>query len=382
MGWISFFTDLSSEMIYPLLPLFITGVIGAGTIGLGVMEGLAEATAALVKLFSGHLTDKTGKRKPFIVTGYGIAGLVRPLIGVAFSLPFVILLRFLDRVGKGIRSSPRDALIADVTPPAQLGAAYGFHRAMDHGGSVLGPLVAGALLSGFGFSLRQVFLFAVLPAAVVMVIAVFGVAERPHAKIKQPPRLRGAWSGFAPRFRWFLAAMGLFSLGNASDAFLLLALAEANVPAAWIAVLWAAHNALKMVVSAWSGRLSDRIGRLRLIVWGWLLFGAVYLAFGWVDDLLPMCSLFIGYGVVFGLTEPCQKALVADFCEPHTRGVHFGFFNAVIGLAALPASFLFGFLWYALGKEVAFGVGALTAWCAVALCLWRLPFDGYNEALS
>lgn len=380
LGWISFFTDLSSEMIYPLLPVFLTTVIGAGAVGLGLMEGIAEATASLVKLFSGHFTDKTGKRKPFIVVGYGLAGLVRPLIGLAFHLPVVVLLRFLDRFGKGIRSAPRDALIADVTPPDQLGAAYGFHRAMDHAGSVVGPLVALLLLRGFGFSLRQVFLFAVLPALIVMVIAVWRVAERPHAKLKPPPRLSGAWQTFSPRFRTFLAAIAVFSLGNASDAFLLLALADAKVPTHWLVVLWSAHNALKMVVSAWSGRLSDHVGRLRLIVLGWFLYGVMYLGFGWVQALLPMCVLFIAYGVVFGLTEPCQKALTADFGEAHTRGLRFGFFNAVMGLAALPAGLLFGWLWTVFGKPYAFAAGAGLAWAAAALCLWRLPFDGYNEA--
>ncbi|CAM2067901.1 MFS transporter [Sulfidibacter corallicola] len=370
LGLVSFFTDLSSEMIYPLLPLFLTTVLGTGAVALGVVEGVAESTAALLKLYSGYLTDRTGKRKPFIFFGYGLAGAVRPLIGLAGSWTVVLFLRFADRIGKGFRSSPRDALIADVTPPERRGAAYGVHRAMDHAGAVAGPLCAAALLYGAEWSLRQVFLFALLPGIAVMFLIAFGVKDQGgRVGGKRPPELRREWSRFDRRFHWFLIVLAIFSLGNASDAFLLLALSDAGVPAHWIALLWAAHNGLKMLVTWLAGGWSDRFGRARFVMLGWFLYAIIYLGFGWSGDLWLSVVLFVAYGVVFGLTEPVEKALVADFAGAESRGTAFGYYHFVVGMTALPASLWFGVVWHYLGRSWAFALGGLLA--AVAMVGFR-----------
>lgn len=364
LGVVSLLTDLSSEMIYPLLPAFLTTVIGAGALSLGIIEGLAESTAALVKVAGGYLSDRAGRKKPFLYAGYGLAGLARPLIGLATAWPAVLLLRFADRVGKGIRTSPRDALIADVTEPSSFGAAYGFHRAMDHCGAVLGPLAASALLA-LGLGLRDVFLLAALPAALVMVAIALAVKERPTAerterKADEPPPLPSS-------AKTLLAAIALFTLGNSTDAFLLLRLADAGVPAAGVALLWSVFHLVKMA-SAWlGGRLSDRTGRKPMLAAGWLWYSAVYLAFALVESRGALIAIFLAYGLYYGMTEPVEKAWVADMAPGRARGRAFGWYNGVVGLAALPASLLFGLLWKACGPAVAFGTGALLALAATLM---------------
>ena len=244
LGFVSFFTDLSSEMIYPLLPVFLSSVLGAGAIALGIIEGVAESTAALLKIGSGIWADRMHRRKPLIVAGYGLAGLVRPLIGLVTVWRFVLAIRFIDRTGKGLRTSPRDALIADVTDPGQRGAAYGLHRSMDHAGAVVGPLVAAGLLAIKSISLRHVFLLSAIPAAVGMFILMSGVKE-PRVPLEKDPRLpsiSGHWRDPGRNFKCLLLSLLVFTLGNSTDAFLLLRLSYAGVPAAWLAVLWSLHH--------------------------------------------------------------------------------------------------------------------------------------------
>jgi len=370
LGIVSFFTDLSSEMIYPLLPAFLTTVLGAGAIALGVIEGVAESTAALVKVLSGLWADRQRRRMPLIVAGYGLAGLVRPLIGLAAGWSFVLAMRFLDRIGKGLRTSPRDALIADVTEPGQRGAAYGFHRAMDHGGAVVGPLVAAGLLAFTSVSLRDVFLLAAIPAAVTMLVLVLGVRERAVAR---PPGVRAAsftgWRELGRDFRLVLLAVLVFTLGNSTDAFLLLRLSDAGLPAAWVAALWSSHHVVKMVSTYVGGRLSDVAGRRRLILVGWLVYAAVYLLFALVESSAGLIAVFLVYGLYFGLTEPSERAWVADLAPTHRRGAAFGYYHGAIGLGALPASLLFGVLWHLAGAAVAFATGAALASAAAGILL-------------
>lgn len=375
LGLVSFFTDLSSEMIYPLLPVFLSSVLGATALELGVIEGIAESTAALLKIVSGIWTDRIKKRKPIILLGYTLSGLFRPLIGLARSWNTVLVLRFFDRVGKGIRSSPRDALIADVTEPSQRGAAYGFHRAMDHAGAVGGPLVAGALLLVPGFTLRNVFLLAAIPAAIAVVVLALGVREteskvpltQDQDKVFHPIR---DWNLLGSEFRLFLIALIFFTLGNSTDAFLLVRLSQAGVSASWIAVLWSLHHVVKMVANYYGGRLSDRRGRKLAIVSGWLFYGFIYLAFAFVESPQPLIAVFLLYGLYFGLVEPSERALVADLVPASFRGTAFGFFHFIVGIAALPASILFGFLWQHLGVSVAFLTGAGLAILASCVLLF------------
>lgn len=369
LGAVSLLTDLSSEMIYPLLPVFLTTVLGAGPLAIGAIEGAAESVAALLKLASGWWSDRMPRRKPLVLAGYGIASLVRPLVGLAQGVGQVLAVRLVDRAGKGIRGAPRDALIADAVDASQRGRAYGFHRAADHTGAVAGPLVAYALLTWGGFSLRTVFLLAAIPAAAAMIALIFGVRESARATSKgKAPSL--AWSGLDRKFWWYLAVLLLFTLGNSTDALLILRANELGVSVALIPILWAVLHVVKAVSSTPGGVLSDRLGRRPLIISGWLVYAAVYLGFAYASATWHAWGLFIVYGVYFGLTEGVEKALVADLVPAAVRGAAFGWYNLTIGLAALPASLIFGGLWQAYGAATAFVVGAsLALVAAVGLML-------------
>jgi MFS family permease len=384
LGVVSLLTDLSSEMIYPLLPVFLTGVLGASAVALGLVEGVAEATASLLKLLSGVLSDRGAPPKPWVVAGYALAGAARPLIGLAGSWPQVLGLRFADRVGKGLRTSPRDALIADASADDRRGTAFGFHRAMDHAGAVLGPLAAAALLGWGGLELRAVFLWAAVPAAASLAVLVFFVREgaadsrqaRPLPPTSPEPvgpvTTTGAWRSLDGPYRRLLLALLLFTLGNSTDAFLLLRLSEAGLAAGTIALLWSALHVVKMLASWWGGRWSDLRGRRAALLAGWLVYAAVYLGFAAADSPLQLVVLFLAYGVHFGLTEPAEKAWVVDLVPAPLRGTALGGYHAVVGLAALPASLLFGLLWTRASPATAFTTGAVLALLA-SLLLLRVP---------
>lgn len=375
LGIVSFLNDASSEMIYPLLPVFLTSVLGAGPAVLGVIEGIAESTASFLKLYSGYLSDRVRRRKTWVVAGYAISNIIRPLIAVAGSWLQVLALRFADRVGKGLRTSPRDALIADSTPAESRGSAYGFHRAMDHAGAVAGPLIAAGLLLVFPGRISLVFLLSFVPGLLAVAVVVAGLRERAAAA----PAARGtgfnarsAWSEMPGRFRTYLLIVVLFTLGNSTDAFLLLRAQELGVPMALLPVLWVALHAVKMAVSVPGGRLSDRIGRQRVITAGWIVYALVYIGFALAGEHWHAWALFVVYGTYFGLTEGVEKALVADLAPAHLRGSAFGLYHLAVGLAALPASVLFGLIWQQAGAGVAFGFGAFLA-IAAAVLLMTLP---------
>lgn len=372
LGLVSLLADLSSEMVYPLLPRYLAEVLGVGLVSLGLIEGVAEATAALVKLASGVWSDRLRRRKPLVIAGYALAGAARPLIGLARAWPTVLTLRFVDRLGKGLRGSPRDALIADETPAALRGTAFGLHRAMDHAGAVLGPLVAAALLSVPGVTLPEVFLWSAVPAGAVVLVLVFVVRERERTAVPAASAAAGALSGGGLRalprdLKRLLLAFFVFTLGNSTDAFLLLRLGQAGVEVRWVAVLWAAQNVVKMLAAYLGGRLSDRLGRRRLVAGGWALYAGVYLCFAAADRPGVLVAVFLVYGLYHGLTEPAEKAWVVDLAPAALEGTALGAYHGALGLAALPASLLFGLLWQALGAEVAFATGA-----AFALVAWAL----------
>ena len=369
LGVVSLLTDLSSEMVYPLLPIFLSTVLGAGALALGLIEGAAESTAALLKVVSGVWTDRTQRRKPLVVAGYSLSGMMRPLIGLATAWPAVMVLRFADRVGKGLRTSPRDALIADVTDEGARGAAYGFHRAMDHAGAVLGPLVAALLLNAAGLPLRQVFLLSAIPAVAVLAVLLLGVKEPQihHTKAAEATTVLAPWSALGADYRRLLIAVLVFTLGNSTDAFLLLRLSETGVPAAGIALLWSAHHVVKMIANYYGGRLSDRIGPRAMVRAGWLFYAAIYVMFGWLSSAPWLIAVFLAYGIYFGLTEPAERAWVASLAPANLRGTAFGWYHGAVGLAALPASVVFGLLWQQWGATVAFSVGAVLAAFAALL---------------
>ena len=373
LGLVSLLTDASSEMIYPLLPAFLTGALKAGPAFLGVVEGLAEALAAFVKIGAGALSDRMPRRKPAVVAGYGLSSLVRPLVALATAPLHVLAVRLLDRLGKGVRSAPRDALLAEVTPAEQRGRAYGFHRAMDNGGAMVGPLLASAALL-FTRDLRLVFGLAALPALAAMATLVFVVREeaRPAAGTPAPAGEGGPGSGPLRRpLRLYLLVLAVFTLGNSSDAFLLLRAQEAGVALTFIPVLWSLHNMVKAAAGTAGGALSDRVGRRRAILAGWAVYALAYAGFAVARSPSQVFALFAVYGLFHALTEGPERALVADLAGRAERGRAFGLYHAVMGAMLLPASLVTGLLWQAQGAAAALGLGAILAGLA-ALGLWRL----------
>lgn len=372
---VSLLTDASSEIIAPLLPLFLVGTLGTSVRMVGVIEGAAEAVAALLKVASGWWSDRVSRRKPLIVGGYAIASLVRPLIALAQTGMQVLGIRLLDRVGKGLRGAPRDALLAASVPVEQRGRAFGFHRAADHAGAVVGPLIALACLQWLHMPVRHVFWVAAVPGALAVLVAVVFVREQraDNARVTSPGALAAHPVATAsetdatrrrslPRPFWHtLAPIVLFTLGNSTDAFLLLRASQLGVPTALIPLLWVTLHLVKSASSTPGGALSDRIGRRPLIVAGWVLYAAVYAGFALAEAQWQAWLLFAVYGAVFGLTEGSEKALVADLVPPPQRGTAFGWYHGLVGVTALPASLLFGYVWETHSAPVAFAMGAAIA---------------------
>lgn len=358
LGLVSLLTDASSEMIYPLLPTFLTRVLGAGPAVLGAIEGVAEATASLLKLASGWLADRVPRRKPLVVLGYGLSSIARPLVGLATSSGQVLAVRFADRVGKGTRGAPRDALVADVTPADVRGRAFGFQRAMDHAGAVAGPLLASSLLLA-GLELRAVFLWAALPAVVCMLVLVLAVREQPRRE--GPPVARAGPAASLGAFHRYLALLALFTLGNSSDAFLLLRAQESGMGLAAVPLLWSFHHVVKAASSTWAGTLSDRFGRRATIVAGWGVYAVAYAGFAFATGPAAPWALFAVYALYHAATEGPERAFVADLAGPQARGRAFGLYHAVTGAMLLPSNLLTGWLWQSYGAPAALGLGAACA---------------------
>ena len=360
LGLVSLLTDVSSEMIYPLLPLFLTSVLGAGQTFVGLVEGIAESAASLTKLFSGWLSDRLGRRKGLVVVGYTLSTLARPLIAFALAPWHVLLVRFTDRLGKGLRTSPRDALIAGSTDLAIRGKAYGFHRSMDHLGAVAGPALAFVLLLLMGGRLRTLFLLAAIPGVLSVLILILKVSEiqvNPAAAPKATPDT-GRLDAQLTRF---LLVVTLFTLGNSSDAFLLLRAQEVGVAVAHLPLLWMFFSLVKAVTGMPGGMLSDLKGRKGAIIAGWLVYAFAYLGFGAASQPWQIWALIGVYGLYFGLTEGGERALIADLVSPDRQASAFGLFHFCIGIAALPSSLLMGYLYQSFGAGPAFTVGAALA---------------------
>jgi MFS family permease len=368
---VSFFTDASSEMIYPLLPVFLTATLHASAGSLGVIEGAAETTAALLKLASGWWSDRVRRRKPLIAFGYGIASAVRPLVAIAQSATQVLFIRLADRVGKGIRGAPRDALIADSVDPSIRGKAFGIQRTSDHAGAVVGPLIAFAVLNWWHTPLRTVFWMAAIPGAIAVAIAVFLVRDKPPSAEEQAATI-DTTVPLPGRFWAALGAITLFTLGNSTDAFLLLRATQLGVPVALAPILWAMLHLVKSTTSTPGGILSDKIGRKPAVVAGWVIYAVVYLLFGRASQAWHAWALFAVYGLYFGLAEGPERALVADIVPGGKRGTAYGWYNLSIGIAALPASIVFGMIWDRAGSAEAFTFGAAVAGLA-AIMLAAVP---------
>ena len=395
LGFTSLFTDAATEIIYPLLPVYLRQVLGASATSLGIIEGVAEGVNSLLKLISGWLADRRTRRRPLVIIGYAISSVARPLIALTTAWQQVLLIRALDRTGKGIRGAPRDAMLARFATASSRGRIFGFHRAMDHTGAIVGPLIATIFLFFFPGEYRTLFLLTAIPGAAA--VAMLFWVQEPDADIRsdppaaptkqlhergsQAPSLSAARNiepqGRSPLPGRLYAVLGiilLFSLGNSADAFLLLRLTDALGSAALIPLLWAGLHVVKASLSTWGGGLSDRLGRKRVIVIGWAIYALVYLGFATATSAIVFVAWFLFYGVYFALAEGSEKALVADLTPPARHGAAFGLYNAALGVGTLAASVAFGFFYDRFGAPIAFGIGAaLAAIAALLLVVVPMP---------
>lgn len=377
IGLVSLLNDASSEIIYPLLPIFLATSLGASAKVIGTIEGLAESISSLLKLFAGYLSDRLGKRKALVVAGYSLASLARPLLAFAQTWTQVLAIRLTDRVGKGIRTAPRDAMIADTVRTEQRGIAFGFHRAMDHCGAVIGPIIGYLLVVLFVANSRspttgefsRIFLVASVPALLAVIVAAVFMRESPVQTQSEAKPVKLSLRGFDSNFKRFLVVLALFTLSNSSDSFLILRAMDSGVSIAMVPLLWAAHHAMKVISSLFGGDLSDRLGRKRLIVSGWILYAAVYAGFAFATNKASLWVLFLIYGIYFGLVEGAEKALVADLVRPEQRGTAYGLYNLAFGITVFPASLLMGMIWDWKGPATAFLISAFMGGTAAVLLL-------------
>jgi MFS family permease len=375
LGVTSFLTDVSSEMIFPLFPIFTVEVLGASTAAIGLIEGLAESTASLLRVFSGWWSDKVGRRKPFAVSGYGLSTIVKPFLALATSWPHAMGVRFTERIGKGLRTAPRDAIIADSCKPSVRGKAFGFHRTLDTFGAVVGPALAFLLLPLLGY--RQVFLVATIPAAVAVLVLVLGVRE---VRRRQEPirSFKVSVRSLNPSFRLYLGIATLFALGNFSWAFLILRARDLGIAAGYTILLYMFHNVIYALASTPAGMLSDRVGRRPVLALGYGVFGFTCIGFALSTSAWHAIALFATYGLFKGIVEGVQKAYVADLVAPQLRGTALGAFDTATGLALFPSSFVVGILWQTVSVQVAFSYGAALSFTAAGLLLVALKRSRYK----
>jgi MFS family permease len=373
LGLVSLLNDSASEMIYPLLPVFLSTTLGASPMIIGLIEGLADGLASILKLVAGAWSDRMPRRKPFVALGYTLAAASRGLIAVAGRWPTVLTARLIDRTGKGIRSAPRDALIADVTPQEQRGRAFGFHRALDHTGAIIGPLMAVALLQLGHVDLRRVFWLSVIPGGIGVLLILFFLREEPRPA-RAPSSGLTAKIPLPPRFWAAISAVALFSLANSSDAFLLLEAHRAGVATAMLPLLWAAHHVIKALFSTRAGALSDRIDRRWLLIWGWGSYAIIYFIFPYARSMTFFVILFILYAIPFTLSEGAERAWIGDLVPPAARGKSFGYYYLANGVCVLAGTALFGWIYQQVSPRAAFNTGgglAVAAVVLISMMRWR-----------
>lgn len=368
LGLVSFFNDMASDMVIPLIPIVLSGALAAGPVALGLIEGVADAFASFLKLWAGRHSDFLGgKRKGLTCAGYALSNITRPLLGLAGSWLTLLILRSVDRMGKGIRSAPRDALVADTTPPELLGRAYGFHRMLDNGGAVGGSLLAAAVLSLTSASLTQVILFSAIPGlmAFLLVLAVKEPKGKFVRRTNLPPL---SFVALTPVMRRYLVVLVVLTFAKASETFIVLRGHELGFGVAHLLVLWAALNLCKAVTASLGGQLADRFGRRQVMLASWATFGIAYGALGLVDDHLSFWLVTLAYGLAAGLSEGAERALIADLAPVESRGTAFGWYYLTAGIAAIPAGLAFGSVWQWSGATVAFAVAGILA-CLASLLL-------------
>lgn len=366
LGLVSLLNDAASEMITPLLPLFLTMTLGAGPLVVGLIEGLAEATSSILKLISGRLADRGWRHKRLVVGGYTLSNIARPLIGVAFSWTWVLGLRFLDRAGKGLRTAPRDALIAGAVDSRRRGRAFGFHRAMDHGGAIIGPLVAFVFLQ-FNFELRNVFLLSVIPGVLLLVLLAVSLPPTPPAAPVPEPLGRMRWGSLDMRLRGLLVSAAGLSMAAVPEAFLVLWAQAEGIALVWVPLLWAAAHVAKALAAIPGGSLSDHRGRMPVLLIGWSVRILVLALIAATTAYPPaVVVLFITYAAALAWTEGAERALIGDFAPSAQKATAFGLYHVATGLMALPGALLFGALWQWLGMAAAFATAAVLSTVSAA----------------
>jgi len=386
LGWTSLFTDAASEVIYPLLPVYLSRVLGASATSLGIIEGVAEGINSLLKVIAGWWSDGRRRRRPLVILGYTISTVSRPLIALTSGWPQVLVIRALDRTGKGIRGAPRDALLTRFATSGNRGRIFGFHRSMDHAGAILGPLAATVFLYFLPNRYRLLFALTAIPGAVAVAMLflvreddAIGAAPGDSTRSPRPAQASDRAKPLPRELYSVLAVILVFSLGNSADAFLLLRLSDVLGGATYVPLLWAAHHVVKASLSTWGGGLSDRVGRKQVIIAGWLIYAVVYLAFAWSSSAVAFIAWFLVYGIYFALTEGTEKALVADLTPAGRQGTAFGLYNAALGAGALVASVTFGYLYDHFGAAAAFMTGAALA-AVAAVALLFLPSVNINPS--
>jgi MFS family permease len=376
LSLVSLLNDTSSEIIYPLLPTFLALTLGASPFAIGAIEGIAESTASLLKLFSGYISDKLQKRKGLVLFGYGLAAITRPLLAFTTNWGEVLFVRLADRTGKGIRGTPRDALLAADVPAEKRGLAFGFNRAADHLGAVFGPILATILIYFIAVNsdkptiseYQNVFLFASIPVLLGLLVIFFLVKEDGKSEVKKT-QIKLSFSEFDANFKRFLFIIALFTLSNSSDAFLLLRATDSGISPAMLPILWMVLHISKVISSIIGGDLSDKLGRKTMIFSGWIIYALVYLGFAFINQAWQVWILFIIYGIYFGLTEGTEKALVADLVEDEKRGTAYGLYALAFGITVFPASLLLGAIWNWFGASYAFVFSSFLSICAAFLIL-------------
>jgi len=379
LGMVSLLTDVSTEMIFTLVPLFLTNVLGAATTIVGLVGGVSESTDAILRIFSGWFSDRVRKRKPLAVLGYSISTIAKPFMYLATSWASVLAIRFGDRLGKGIRTSPRDALVADSVSAKERGRGFGLHRAMDTSGAVIGLALAAVIIyfvqgGGLELSLKTyqwLILVGVVPAVLAVVVLLFFVHERKSPPTaRHLPRIR--LGGFDTRFKLFLAVMAVFTLGNSSDFFVILRAQNLGVSVFYVVLMLVVFNLTYAATSLPAGVLSDRLGRRRVIAAGWSIYALVYLGFAMASAQWQVWLLFAGYGVYYGMAEGVARAFVADLVPMEKRGTAYGLYHGVVGLTLLPASLIAGWLWQAVNPAAPFYFGAALAFLGMVGIMWVL----------
>lgn len=366
LSFASLLNDVSSEMIFPLLPVFLTVTLGATPVVVGLIEGSADALSSILKLAAGVWSDRARRRKPLIIGGYALAALSRALIGAAIRWPSVLAARLIDRTGKGIRSAPRDAMISDVTPVESRGRAFGFHRALDHTGAIVGPLVAIALLQGLHVSVRRLFVLATIPAAIGVAMLWLLLKEEPRDHVRDRS-FRVASVPLGKPFWQAIASISLFALANSSDAFLILQAHAAGVTTALLPLLWAAHHVIKALFSTRAGSISDRVDRRWLLIGGWSAYAVIYFLFPLARSMTGFFVLFVVYAIPFTLTEGAERAWITDLIPAAARGRAFGFYYLATGIFVLGGTALFGVIFQNVSPTAAFRTGGTLALAAALL---------------